>query len=94
VRPPPSRLLSRSRHTAVSLTLAAQAAFGAGIWTGIPTAANAVHQVVACSEKLMPTNLDVRETRGFVYLKLGDPVVASRGYDAALPVDPNRSLAL
>lgn len=44
--------------------------------------------------KLMPTNQDVRETRGFIYLKLGDPVIAIREYDAALQVDPNRPLAL
>ncbi|MDP2332971.1 MAG: tetratricopeptide repeat protein [Reyranella sp.] len=43
---------------------------------------------------LMPTNLDVRETRGFIYLKLGDPMIAIREYDAALQVDPNRPLAL
>lgn len=44
--------------------------------------------------RLMPTNLDIRETRGFIYLKLGDPVIAIREYDAALQVDPNRSIAL
>jgi tetratricopeptide (TPR) repeat protein len=44
--------------------------------------------------KLMPANLDVRETRGFIYLKLGDPAIAIIEYDAALRVDPNRALAL
>ena len=44
--------------------------------------------------KTMPTNLDVRVTRGFIYLKLGDPAIAIVEYNAALDVDPNRSLAL
>ncbi len=44
--------------------------------------------------KLMPTNLDVRETRGFIYQKLGDPAIAIVEYNAALEVDPNRALAL
>ena len=46
------------------------------------------------AQKLMPTNLEVRETRGFIYLKLGDPAIAIREYDAALQADPNRALAL
>ena len=44
--------------------------------------------------KLMPTNLDVRETRGFIYLKLGDPAIAIVEYSAVLDVDPNRAFAL
>ena len=44
--------------------------------------------------KIRPTNLDVRETRGFIYLKLGDPAIAIVEYEAALEVDPNRALAL
>jgi tetratricopeptide (TPR) repeat protein len=44
--------------------------------------------------KLKPYNLDVRETRGFIYLKLGDPAIAIVEYNAALEVDPNRALAL
>jgi len=44
--------------------------------------------------KLLPLNLDVRETRGFVYLKLGDPALALNEYNAALTIDPNRALAL
>ena len=44
--------------------------------------------------KLMPLNLDVRDTRGFVYLKLGDPALAAVDYNAALDKDPNRSTAL
>jgi len=46
------------------------------------------------AQKLMPLNLDVRDTRGFIYLKLGDPRLAVREYDEALDVDPNRPLAL
>lgn len=44
--------------------------------------------------KARPTSLDVRETRGFIYLKLGDPAIAIVEYNAALEVDPNRALAL
>lgn len=44
--------------------------------------------------KLMPTSLDVREVRGFIYLKLGDPAIAIAEYDAALAVNPNQPLAL
>lgn len=43
---------------------------------------------------LMPLNLDVRETRGFIYLKLNEPAQALANYDAALVLDPNRPLAL
>jgi tetratricopeptide (TPR) repeat protein len=44
--------------------------------------------------KLLPINLDVRETRGFVYLKLGDPALALNEYNAALTIDPNRAVSL
>ena len=44
--------------------------------------------------KLMPTNPDVRETRGFIYLKLGEPMIAILEYNAALAADSNRTLAL
>ena len=44
--------------------------------------------------KLMPVNLDVREVRGFIYLKLGDPAIAIAEYNAALAVNPNQPLAL
>ena len=44
--------------------------------------------------KLMPLNPEVRETRGFVFLKLGEPAKALKEYNAALEVDPNRPLAL
>lgn len=44
--------------------------------------------------KLMPINLDVRDTRGFIYLKLGDPALALNEYNAALDIDPNRALSL
>lgn len=46
------------------------------------------------AQKLMPLNLDVRDTRGFIYLKLGDPRLALKEYNDALDVDPNRPLAL
>jgi tetratricopeptide (TPR) repeat protein len=44
--------------------------------------------------KLLPNNLDVRDTRGFIYLKLGDPALALNEYNAALERDPNRATAL
>ncbi|MCX7366036.1 MAG: tetratricopeptide repeat protein [Alphaproteobacteria bacterium] len=44
--------------------------------------------------KARPTNLEVRETRGFIYLKLGDPAIAIVEYNAVLEIDPNRPLAL
>ena len=44
--------------------------------------------------KLMPINLDVRETRGFIFLKLNEPAQALVNYEAALSLDPNRPLAL
>lgn len=44
--------------------------------------------------KLMPSNLDVRDTRGFIYLKLGDAALALNEYENALQIDPNRAVAL
>ncbi|MSP76751.1 MAG: tetratricopeptide repeat protein [Rhodospirillaceae bacterium] len=44
--------------------------------------------------KFMPANLDVRDTRGFIYLKLGDDALALNEYEAALQIDPNRAVAL
>lgn len=44
--------------------------------------------------KLLPLNLEVRDTRGFIFLKLGDPQLALKEYDAALTLDPNRALSL
>ncbi|CAN5922512.1 hypothetical protein BH11PSE3_BH11PSE3_28550 [soil metagenome] len=44
--------------------------------------------------KLLPLNLDVCETRGFIFLKLGDPALALVPYNSALDIDPNRALAL
>jgi tetratricopeptide (TPR) repeat protein len=44
--------------------------------------------------KLMPLNLQIRETRGFIFLKLGEPAKALKEYTAALQIDPNRPLAL
>jgi tetratricopeptide (TPR) repeat protein len=44
--------------------------------------------------RLMPVNLDVRDTRGFVYLKLGDAALALNEYNMALEKDLNRATAL
>src|SRR6266702_4740493 len=41
----------------VSLTLAAQAAFGACLWTGTPTVEKAPHQIAACSEAIQSRTL-------------------------------------
>lgn len=43
---------------------------------------------------LAPLSLDVRSTRGFVFLKLGDPELALHEYDTVLQLDPNRAAAL
>src|SRR5262249_14160852 len=44
--------------------------------------------------KLMPASAVARQTRGFIYLKLGDPAIAIAEYEAALRRDPNQPLAL
>lgn len=44
--------------------------------------------------ELLPQNPEVRETRGFLFLKLGKPDTAIHEYEVALQVDPNRPLAL
>ncbi len=44
--------------------------------------------------KLLPINLEVRDTRGFIYLKRGDAAQALAEYDAALAIDPNRAVSL
>ena len=43
---------------------------------------------------LAPLSLDVHSTRGFVFLKLGDPELALYEYDTVLQLDPNRAAAL
>lgn len=49
-----------------------------------------------CDEalKLQPDNVQTRETRGFIYLKLGEKEIALREYEAALRSDPDRPLSL
>ncbi len=49
-----------------------------------------------CDEalRLAPESIDALETRGFVYLKLGDSAVAERDYESALRLDPDRPVAL
>jgi len=44
--------------------------------------------------KLLPLSIPARETRGFIYLKLGDAAIAIAEYEAALQMDANRPLAL
>jgi tetratricopeptide (TPR) repeat protein len=44
--------------------------------------------------ELAPDDIDVRDTRGFVYLKTGKPELAVAEYDRALAIDPKRALAL
>lgn len=44
--------------------------------------------------KLLPINRDVRETRGFIFLKVGDPALAIHEYDRALDMDPNQAVSL
>lgn len=49
-----------------------------------------------CDEalKLQAGSLDARDTRGFIYLKLGDFAASIGEYDASLQVDPKRARAL
>ena len=44
--------------------------------------------------KLMPNNADVRETRAFVYLKMGDAEIAIREFSASLEIKPDQALSL
>lgn len=44
--------------------------------------------------KLLPLSRDVRETRGFIFLKLGDPALALHEYNTALDIDPNQAVSL
>ena len=44
--------------------------------------------------KLMPLSLEVRETRGFVFLKRSEPSKALAEYDGVLAIDANRAQAL
>lgn len=44
--------------------------------------------------KLAPVSLEVRTTRGIVFLRLGDPRLAINEFNAALERDPNRPIAL
>jgi len=44
--------------------------------------------------KLVPNNIDVLDTKGFVYLKMGDFAKARTEYDNALKLDPNHARAL
>jgi len=49
-----------------------------------------------CDEalRLQPDNLQIRESRGFVFLKRGEYDIALREYDSALRTDPDRPLSL
>jgi hypothetical protein len=49
-----------------------------------------------CDQALMllPLSIAARETRGFIFLNLGDPAIAITEYEAALQMDANRPLAL
>jgi tetratricopeptide (TPR) repeat protein len=49
-----------------------------------------------CDEalRLSSESLDALETRGFVYLKLGEAAVAERDYEAVLRRDPDRPISL
>lgn len=44
--------------------------------------------------KLMPNSNEVRDTRGFVYLRMGDFAKAIVEYDTALQIDPKHARAL
>ena len=57
---------------------------------------NATEAMVDCDRALAltPNSVDVRNTRGLIYLKTGKPALAIVEYDAALKLDPKRALAL
>ena len=44
--------------------------------------------------KALPNRADFRDTRGFVFLKLGKPELAFMEYDAAVKLDAKRPLSL
>ena len=44
--------------------------------------------------KLLPNNMDAHDTRGFIYLKLGDFPISITEYNASLQVEPNRPRSL
>ena len=52
--------------------------------------------LVDCNKalELAPDSIDVRNTRGLVYLKIGQPALARVEYDGALKHDPRNALAL
>jgi tetratricopeptide (TPR) repeat protein len=64
--------------------------------TRVVAGQDAVAALDDCDEalRLLPHNPEVRETRGFVYLKLGDAKLAFKEYDDALRGNANRPLAL
>jgi tetratricopeptide (TPR) repeat protein len=57
---------------------------------------NVTEAMVDCDKAfaLTPNSVDVRDTRGLIYLKSGKPALAIAEYDAALKLDPKRALAL
>lgn len=46
------------------------------------------------AQALTPDSVDVRDTRGLVYLTTGKPALAIAEYNAALKLDPKRAIAL
>ena len=55
-----------------------------------------VEAIADCDQAVnqMPDNRQYRETRGFIYLKLGKPDLALVDYEAALRIDPRSALPL
>lgn len=46
------------------------------------------------AQKLAPQSVEIRDTRGFVYLRMGDFAKAVAEYNVVLQVDPNHARAL
>jgi Tfp pilus assembly protein PilF len=44
------------------------------------------------ARKLLPLTIPARETRGFIFLKLGDSAIAATEYEKALQLDANSPL--
>lgn len=64
--------------------------------TRVVAGQNLVKTLADCdvAPRLMPINLDVRDTRGFIYLKLGAAALALNEYNLALETDLNRATSL
>ena len=82
--------------TAIDLDPRMATAYNNRCMTLVLAGRNADAALADCNkaQELAPDDIDVRDTRGFVYLKTGKPELAVAEYNAALKIDPKRALAL